>query len=85
MLFCSVFSFQRHLLPKKSSDLTIPFSEIIVMIGDSLNDLCMIKNAEVGFVFCAENGLLNHSKMIVLSADFQTEEQSFYTVLEKAY
>ncbi|MFN8347385.1 MAG: HAD-IB family phosphatase [Spirosomataceae bacterium] len=53
----------------------IPFSQMIA-IGDSLNDLCMIKNAGTGFAFYTDNEELNRV------ADFQIKELSFNSILE---
>ncbi|WP_428656061.1 HAD-IB family phosphatase [Runella sp.] len=61
-----------------SNQYNIPFSKIIA-IGDSLNDLCMIKNAGTGFAFCSDNELLNDT------ADFQIKQHSFRPVLENTY
>lgn len=36
-------------------------------IGDSLNDLCMIKEAGTGVAFCSGNELLNHHADVIIS------------------
>lgn len=52
--------------------------ENCLTIGDSLNDLCMIKEAGMGIAFCSTNELLNHHADIIIS------EKSFNKVLEVA-
>lgn len=37
-----------------------------ITIGDSLNDLCMIKEAGMGIAFCPTNELLNHHADVVI-------------------
>jgi phosphoserine phosphatase SerB len=46
-----------------------------ITIGDSLNDLCMIKEAGMGIAFCPTNELLNHH------ADVVIKEYSFEKLL----
>ncbi len=31
----------------------------MIAVGDSVNDLCMVKAAGIGVAFCSKNGLLN--------------------------
>lgn len=38
-----------------------------IAIGDSLNDLCMIRNAGMGVAFCSANELVNQSADIIIS------------------
>ena len=49
-----------------------------IAIGDSANDLCMIKNAGVGVALCSADELLN------FVADVQISERSFGSLLEFA-
>lgn len=56
----------------------IPFTKMIA-VGDSLNDLCMVENAGIGFAFCSESEALNYT------ADFQINELSFLPMLDKSY
>jgi phosphoserine phosphatase SerB len=46
-----------------------------ITVGDSLNDLCMIKEAGMGVAFCPTNELLNHH------ADVVIQENSFSKLL----
>lgn len=39
-----------------------------IAIGDSLNDLCMIKEAGLGIAFCSKDELVNHHADVVISA-----------------
>lgn len=41
--------------------------ENCMAIGDSLNDLCMIKEAGIGVAFCSDNELLNHHADVIIS------------------
>jgi phosphoserine phosphatase SerB len=38
-----------------------------IAIGDSLNDLCMIKEAGLGIAFCSKDELVNHHADVVIS------------------
>jgi phosphoserine phosphatase len=52
--------------------------ENCIAIGDSKNDLCMIKEAGLGVAFCSKDELLNHH------ADFSINEHSFKKLLTLA-
>jgi len=41
--------------------------ENCIAIGDSLSDLCMIKEAGIGIAFCSDNDLLNSQADVVIS------------------
>lgn len=41
--------------------------ENCIAIGDSLNDLCMIKEAGIGVAFCSGDELLNHQADVIIS------------------
>jgi glucosyl-3-phosphoglycerate synthase len=42
-----------------------------IAIGDSMNDLCMIKEAGLGIAFCSKDELLNHhADVIIRKPDF---------------
>lgn len=47
--------------------------ENCIAIGDSLNDLCMIKEAGLGIAFCSKDELVNHYADIVISNPTFTE------------
>ena len=49
-----------------------------IAIGDSMNDLCMIKEAGLGIAFCSADELLNHHADIVIA------ESSFKELLSLA-
>ena len=49
--------------------------ENTITIGDSMNDLCMIKEAGLGIAFCSKDELLNHHADVIVS------EKSFYELL----
>lgn len=49
----------------------IPIANVIT-VGDSLNDLCMIKNAGIGVAFCSTNELLNYHADKVISDKYFT-------------
>jgi glucosyl-3-phosphoglycerate synthase len=51
----------------------------IISIGDSENDICLIKESGIGIAFCSENGFLN------LVADRIIKEKSFMEILDCAY
>lgn len=52
----------------------IPLHQVVA-VGDSLNDLCMIKKVGMGFAFCSDDERLNYS------ADHRICEPSFRAVL----
>ncbi len=47
-----------------------------ISVGDSLNDLCMIRQTGLGIAFCSNNELLNHH------ADICINQQSFNRLLQ---
>lgn len=49
--------------------------ENCIAVGDSINDLCMIKEAGLGIAFCSNDELLNHH------ADITLHERSFSELL----
>jgi len=79
-LFNNSKSVCRHSLCKTNAVLSlldkyqIP-KENCIAIGDSMNDLCMIKEAGLGIAFCSQDELLNHHADIIL------KEQSFGELL----
>jgi len=66
-----------NVLNSISKNYKIPLSNFIA-IGDSENDLCMIKNAGIGVSFCSNNNLLD------VYADFIIKEHSFKSLLDIA-
>jgi len=70
-LFNNEKSVCRHSLCKTNAVLSllekyqIP-KENCIAIGDSMNDLCMIKEAGLGIAFCSQDELLNHHADIIL-------------------
>ncbi|WP_026752325.1 HAD-IB family phosphatase [Sediminibacterium sp. C3] len=82
-LFNNSKSVCRHSLCKTNAVLSlldkyqIP-KENCIAIGDSMNDLCMIKEAGLGIAFCSQDELLNHHADIIL------KEQSFGELLSIA-
>lgn len=42
--------------------------ENCIAIGDSINDLCMIKEAGLGIAFCSKDELVNHHADIIISS-----------------
>jgi phosphoserine phosphatase SerB len=50
--------------------------ENCIAIGDSLNDLCMIKEAGLGIAFCSKDELVNHHADVVISS------KSFHQLLK---
>lgn len=82
-LFNNSKSVCRHSLCKTNAVLSlldkyqIP-KENCIAIGDSMNDLCMIKEAGLGIAFCSQDELLNHHADIIL------KEQSFDELLSIA-
>lgn len=47
--------------------------ENCIAIGDSINDLCMIKEAGLGIAFCSKDELVNHHADVVISNPSFTE------------
>ncbi|MBK8404728.1 MAG: HAD hydrolase family protein [Saprospiraceae bacterium] len=47
--------------------------ENCISIGDSMNDLCMIKEAGLGIAFCSKDELVNHHADIVIHEPSFTE------------
>lgn len=82
-LFNNSKSVCRHSLCKTNAVLSlldkyqIP-KENCIAIGDSMNDLCMIKEAGLGIAFCSQDELLNHHADIIL------KEQCFGELLSIA-
>jgi glucosyl-3-phosphoglycerate synthase len=79
-LFSSSKSICKHALCKTNALLTILDKydiqkENCIAIGDSINDLCMVKEAGLGIAFCSQNELLNHH------ADIKIIEKSFDNLL----
>jgi glucosyl-3-phosphoglycerate synthase len=73
----------RHVMCKTNAVLSILNKyniarENCIAIGDSINDLCMIKEAGMGISFCSSNELMNHY------ADAVITEKSFDRLLELA-
>lgn len=70
-LFNNSKSVCRHSLCKTNAVISlldkyqIP-KENCIAIGDSMNDLCMIKEAGLGIAFCSKDELLNHHADIIL-------------------
>lgn len=52
--------------------------ENTIAIGDSMNDLCMIKEAGLGIAFCSKDELLNHHADVIIN------ENSFQDLLNLA-
>lgn len=79
-LFSNAKSLCKHSLCKTNALLSIleKYSiqkENCIAIGDSMNDLCMIKEAGLGIAFCSKDELLNHHADIILN------EQNFSELL----
>jgi len=51
----------------------------IIAVGDSENDICLVKESGIGIAFCSKNNYLN------LVADRIISERSFLQILEIAY
>lgn len=73
----------KHQLCKTNAVLTILekykiTKENSIVIGDSMNDLCMIKEAGLGISFCSKDELVNHH------ADLVFTSKSFTPLLEHA-
>ncbi|MBL7823698.1 MAG: HAD-IB family phosphatase [Saprospiraceae bacterium] len=77
-LFSSQKSICKHSLCKTNALLcilekyNIP-KENCISIGDSMNDLCMIKEAGLGIAFCSKDELVNHHADIVIHEPNFTE------------
>lgn len=71
-LFNNAKSVCRHSLCKTNAVISlldkyqIP-KENCIAIGDSMNDLCMIKEAGLGIAFCSKDELLNHHADIIIT------------------
>lgn len=77
-LFSNPASLCRHSVCKTNSLLSVleKFNikiENCIAIGDSLNDLCMIKKAGLGIAFCSKDELVNHHADVVISNPSFTE------------
>lgn len=82
-LFNNADSLCKHSLCKTNAMLSILSKykiqrENTIAIGDSKNDLCMIKEAGLGIAFCSNDELLNHH------ADIVIRESSFLELLNLA-
>ena len=71
-LFSNNKSLCKHSICKTNALLTILEKyniqkENCIAIGDSMNDLCMIKEAGLGIAFCSKNELLNHHADIIIN------------------
>ena len=71
-LFSNAESICKHSLCKTNVLLTLLSKyniklENTIAIGDSMNDLCMIKESGMGVAFCSNNELLNHHADIVIN------------------
>jgi phosphoserine phosphatase len=51
----------------------------IISVGDSENDICLVKESGIGIAFCSQNNYLN------LVADRIISEKSFIQILDIAY
>jgi phosphoserine phosphatase len=51
----------------------------VIGVGDSENDLCLVRESGIGIAFCSGNSYLN------LVADIKIEEKSFRRLLEISY
>lgn len=77
-LFNNPNSLCRHQLCKTNALLNVMEKynikrENAITIGDSMNDLCMIKEAGLGISFCSKDELVNHHADIVISTPDFTE------------
>ncbi|NIM34090.1 MAG: HAD hydrolase family protein [Hydrotalea flava] len=52
--------------------------ENTIAVGNSLNDMCMIKEAGMGIAFCSKDELVNHH------ADIMISEPGFAEILKVA-
>jgi len=75
-LFSNSNSLCKHSLCKTNALLSILDKyniklENTIAIGDSMNDLCMIKEAGLGIAFCSKDDLVNHhADMVISKPDF---------------
>jgi glucosyl-3-phosphoglycerate synthase len=70
-LFSNADSLCKHSLCKTNALLSILNKyeikrENAISVGDSMNDLCMIKESGVGIAFCSKDELINHHADIVI-------------------
>ena len=77
-LFSNPKSLCKHSLCKTNALLSILEKynipkENCIAIGDSINDLCMIKEAGLGIAFCTKDELVNHHADIVIQEPSFTE------------
>lgn len=82
-LFSNDKSLCKHALCKTNTLLSVLDKyqiqkENCIAIGDSMNDLCMIKEAGLGIAFCSKDELLNHHADIIIN------ERSFSPLLDLA-
>lgn len=56
--------------------------ENCIAIGDSRNDLCMIREAGIGIAFCSDDELLNHHADVVISSPSFDELLTYATHLK---
>lgn len=71
-LFSNTKSLCKHSLCKTNAVLSLLEKyniqkENTIAIGDSMNDLCMIKEAGLGIAFCSKDELLNHHADVIIS------------------
>lgn len=83
-LFNNPESLCKHTLCKTNAMLSILKKynikrENTITIGDSINDLCMIKHAGIGIAFCSKDELVNHH------ADVVIQNQNFSQLLDIAF
>jgi glucosyl-3-phosphoglycerate synthase len=72
LLFSNPNSLCKHSLCKTNALLSVLAKynikkENSIAIGDSINDLCMIKEAGLGIAFCTKDELVNHHADVVIS------------------
>jgi glucosyl-3-phosphoglycerate synthase len=82
-LFSNQNSICKHSLCKTNALLSVLAKynikrENCIIIGDNINDLCMIKEAGLGIAFCSQDELVNHH------ADFVISNPSFTELLNLA-
>ncbi len=71
-LFSNPNSLCKHSLCKTNALLSVLTKynikrENCIAIGDSINDLCMIKHAGLGIAFCSRDELVNHHADVIIS------------------
>jgi len=71
-LFSNTKSLCKHSLCKTNAVMSLLEKyniqkENTIAIGDSMNDLCMIKEAGLGIAFCSKDELLNHHADVIIS------------------